>query len=193
MITAEPYPTPPPGIPSQVTSYLTGLIPAGVVDTGIAVVLTGLTLILVAVGHRHARRENWFSGWVSGPAAIITSLVAATYAATGLRIPGRRRTAGDRRRGCYGAPRGRPRRRRSLARRGACGRIPRQPDHPACPAGLGVDAAAACRRWSCGRCRGGMDRARVPGVRGGRGPRAAAHRADRAPARPGGDRPGLRA
>jgi len=84
MITAEPYPTPPPGIPNQVTSYLTGLIPAGVLDSGAAVVLTGLTVILVAVGHRHAHRGNWCSGWVSGPVAIITALIAASYGASGL-------------------------------------------------------------------------------------------------------------
>lgn len=84
MVTAEPYPTPPPGIPNQVTSYLTGLIPAWVVDTSVAVVLTGLTVLLAVLAHHHARRGTWLGGWSSGPASIITALTAASYANSGL-------------------------------------------------------------------------------------------------------------
>lgn len=84
MITAEPYPTPTPGIPSQVISYLTGLIPPGIIDTGTAVALTGLTVILVVGGHRGGRRGNWCSGWVFGPLGIGSSLFAASYFVTGL-------------------------------------------------------------------------------------------------------------
>ncbi len=88
MITAEPYPTPTPsplsGIPEQVTGYLTGLIPPGIIGSGIAVALTGLTLLLAVLGHRHARQQNWCSGWLSGPLGIVIALFAASYAATGL-------------------------------------------------------------------------------------------------------------
>lgn len=88
MITAEPYPTPSPsqtsGILDQVTQYLTKLIPPGVLDSAAAATLTVLTVILAAVGHRHARQQNWCSGWCSGPLGIVTALWAASYAATGL-------------------------------------------------------------------------------------------------------------
>lgn len=88
MITAEPYPTPSPsqtsGILNQITEYLTKLIPPGVLGSGAAATLTVLTVILVAVGHRHARQQNWCSGWVSGPLGIVTALWAASYASTGL-------------------------------------------------------------------------------------------------------------
>jgi len=88
VISAEPYPTPSPsqtsGILDQVTQYLTGLIPPGVLDSGAAATLTVLTVILAAVGHRHARQQNWCSGWCSGPLGIVTALWAASYAATGL-------------------------------------------------------------------------------------------------------------
>lgn len=88
MITAEPYPTPSPsqtsGILDQVAQYLTKLIPPGVLDSGAAATLAGVTVILAALGHRHARQQNWCSGWVSGPLGIVTALAAASYAATGL-------------------------------------------------------------------------------------------------------------
>jgi len=88
VITAEPYPTPSPsqtsGILNQITEYLTKLIPPGVLGSGAAATLTVLTVILVAVGHRHARQQNWCSGWVSGPLGIVTALWAASYASTGL-------------------------------------------------------------------------------------------------------------
>jgi len=88
VIFAEPYPTPTPsplsGIPEQVTGYLTKLVPPGVLDSGAAVVLTGLTVILVAVGRHHQRRGVWCSGWLSGPLGIAAALWAASYANTGL-------------------------------------------------------------------------------------------------------------
>jgi len=88
VITAEPYPTPSPsqtsGILDQVTRYLTGLIPPGVLESGGAATLAGVTVILAALGHRHARQQNWCSGWCSGPLAIVCALFATSYAATGL-------------------------------------------------------------------------------------------------------------
>lgn len=88
MITAEPYPTPSPsqtsGILNQATEYLTKLIPPGVLESGGAGTLAGVTVILAALGHRHARQQNWFSGWCSGPLGIVTALFAASYASTGL-------------------------------------------------------------------------------------------------------------
>lgn len=88
MIFAEPYPTPSPsqtsGILDQITRYLTGLIPPGVLDSGAAATLAVATVILAALGHRHARQQNWCSGWCSGPLGIVTALAAASYATTGL-------------------------------------------------------------------------------------------------------------
>jgi len=84
MVLAEPYPTPPPGIPGMVTNYLTGLIPAGVIDGGIAALFAAVTLILAALAHNHARRQTWLGGWVSGPVSVITALIAANYGASGL-------------------------------------------------------------------------------------------------------------
>jgi len=88
VITAEPYPSPTPsplsGIPEQVTGYLAGLIPPGVLDSGAAAALAVVTVILAAVGHRHARQQNWCSGWCSGLLGIVTALFAASYASTGL-------------------------------------------------------------------------------------------------------------
>lgn len=80
----EPYPTSPSGIQNQITSYLSGLVPAGAVDTGIAAVLTIATLILAALGYRHARRQKWLNGWLSGPVAVLTALIAASYGTSGL-------------------------------------------------------------------------------------------------------------
>ena len=84
MLLAEPYPTPPPGIPGMVTNYLTGLIPAGVIDTTVSAFFAAATLILAALGHNHARRQTWLSGWFSGPVSILTALVAASYGVSGL-------------------------------------------------------------------------------------------------------------
>jgi len=88
VITAEPYPTPSPsqtsGILDQVTGYLTGLIPPGVLGSGAAATLTVLTVILAALGVSHARRGVWCSGWCSGPLGIVTALFAVSYASTGL-------------------------------------------------------------------------------------------------------------
>lgn len=87
MITAE-YPTPSPsqtsGILDQISRYLTGLIPPGVIDSGAAATLTAATVILAALGHRHARSGVWCSGWCSGPLGIVCALFAASYASTGL-------------------------------------------------------------------------------------------------------------
>ncbi len=84
MVLAEPYPTPPPGIPSQVTGYLTGLIPPGVIDTGIAAFFAAATLILAALAHHHARRQTWLSGWFSGPVGILAAAIAVSYGVSGL-------------------------------------------------------------------------------------------------------------
>jgi len=81
---AEPYPTPPPGIPGMITGYLTGLIPAGVIDTTVAAFFAAVTVVLAALGYHHARRQTWLSGWVSGPVSIVTALIAASYGASGL-------------------------------------------------------------------------------------------------------------
>jgi len=81
---AEPYPAPPPDLQHEVASYLGSLIPPGVIGSGVAVVLTGLTVILAVVGHRHARRGVWCSGWLSGPLGIAAALWAASYANAGL-------------------------------------------------------------------------------------------------------------
>jgi len=81
---AESYPTSPGGIQNQVTAYLSGLFPAGAFDTGIAAVFTIATLILAALGYRHARRQKWLSGWLSGPVAVLTALIAASYGMSGL-------------------------------------------------------------------------------------------------------------
>jgi len=82
----EPYPTSPSGsnIRDQITSYLSGLVPAGLIDTGIAAAFTIATLILAALGYRHARRQTWLSGWLSGPVAVLTALLAASYGVSGL-------------------------------------------------------------------------------------------------------------
>ncbi len=88
MMLAEPYPSPTPsplsGIPDQVTAYLSGLVPAGAVDTGISAFFTVATVILAALGYHHGRRGRWLSGWLSGPAAVLMALIAASYGATGL-------------------------------------------------------------------------------------------------------------
>jgi len=83
---AEPYPSSPSGssIQDQVTSYLSGLVPPGLIDSGICVFFTVTTVILAALGYHHARRGKWLSGWLSGPSAVLTSLIAASYGVTGL-------------------------------------------------------------------------------------------------------------
>ncbi len=81
---SEPYPTSPSGIQDQVTTYLSGLVPAGAFDTGIAAVFTVATLVLAALGYRHARRQKWLSGWLSGPLAVLTAVVAASYGTSGI-------------------------------------------------------------------------------------------------------------
>ncbi len=85
---SEPYPTPTPsplsGIPDQITGYLSGLVPAGLVDTGIAVVFAVPAVILAALGYHHTRRGTWLSGWLSGPSALIFALIAASYGVRGL-------------------------------------------------------------------------------------------------------------
>ena len=84
---AEPYPTSPSptsGIQDQVTGYLTGLIPVGLVDTGIGATFTVMTMILAVLAHHHARRQTWLGGTVFGPAAIFTALIAASYGTSGL-------------------------------------------------------------------------------------------------------------
>ncbi len=83
MIISEPYPTSPPGR-DQVTSYLSGLVPAGAVDTGICAAFTVVTVILAALGYRHAHSGKWLNGWLSGPVAVLTSLIAVSYGVTGL-------------------------------------------------------------------------------------------------------------
>ena len=82
--TPPPSPSPLSGIPDQVTGYLTGLIPAGLIDTGIAAFFTAATLVLAALAHHHDRRQAWLCGWLSGPAAIFTALIAASYGTSGL-------------------------------------------------------------------------------------------------------------
>jgi len=86
MIFAEPYPTSPSGgsIPDQVTSYLGGLVPAGAVDSGVAAFFTVVTVILAALGYHHARSGKWLNGWLSGPVAPLTALIAASYGVSGL-------------------------------------------------------------------------------------------------------------
>ncbi len=86
MISGEPYPTSPSGgsIQDQITGYLTGLIPAGAVDSGICVVFTVVTALLAGLGYRHARRQKWLNGWLSGPSAVLTALIAASYGTSGL-------------------------------------------------------------------------------------------------------------
>ncbi len=88
MVLAEPYPTPSPsptsGILNQVTSSLSGLVPPGLVNTGIAGLFAVTTMILAALGYNHARRGSWLSGWLSGPVAVLTAVVAASYGASGL-------------------------------------------------------------------------------------------------------------
>jgi len=88
MITSEPYPSSPSrgSIQDQVTSYLSGLVPAGAVDTGICAFFTVMTVILAALGYRHAHRQKWLSGWLSGPVAVLTSLIAASYGTSGLPV-----------------------------------------------------------------------------------------------------------
>ncbi len=84
MIFAEPYPTSPGSIQDQVTSYLSGLVPPGAVDTGVCVAFTVVTAILAALGYRHAHRQKWLSGWLSGPAGVLAALIAASYGTSGI-------------------------------------------------------------------------------------------------------------
>lgn len=84
MVLAEPYPTSPSGIQDQVTSYLSGLVPPGLIDSGICAFFTVVTVILAALGYRHANRQTWLSGWLSGPVAVLTALIAASYGVSGL-------------------------------------------------------------------------------------------------------------
>ena len=88
MFIAEPYPTPSPsptsGILNDVTSSLSGLVPAGAVDSGIAAVFAVTTVLLAALGFNHSRRGTWLNGWLSGPSALLTSFIAAVYGASGL-------------------------------------------------------------------------------------------------------------
>jgi len=84
MITSEPYPTSPSGIQDQITAYLSGLVPPGLVDTGICAFFTVVTAILAGLGYHHARRQKWLSGWLSGPVAVLTALIAASYGVSGL-------------------------------------------------------------------------------------------------------------
>lgn len=81
---AEPYPTSPSGIQNQITEYLSGLVPPGLIDTGIAAAFTIATVILAALGYHHARSGKWLCGWLSGPVAVLTSLIAASYGTSGL-------------------------------------------------------------------------------------------------------------
>ena len=89
-LVAEPYPTPSPsptsGILNQVTTSLSGLVPPGLVDTGIAAVFAVVTVILAALGYHHFRRGTWLNGWLSGPSAVLASFIAAFYAASGLPV-----------------------------------------------------------------------------------------------------------
>lgn len=85
---AEPYPTPAPsptsGILNQVGGYLGGLVPPGLLDSGIALTFAVPAVILAALGYNHTRRGTWLSGWLSGPSALIFALIAASYGASGL-------------------------------------------------------------------------------------------------------------
>jgi hypothetical protein len=83
---SEPYPTSPSGgsIQDQVTAYLSGLVPPDLVDTGISAFFTVTTVILAALGYHHFRRGKWLSGWLSGPSAVLSSLIAARYGVSGL-------------------------------------------------------------------------------------------------------------
>jgi len=84
MMLSEPYPTSPGGIQDQITSYLSGLVPAGAVDSGVAAVFAMATLILAALGYHHARSGKWLNGWLSGPSALLAALIAASYGVSGL-------------------------------------------------------------------------------------------------------------
>jgi len=86
MVLSEPYPSSPSGgsIQDQITSYLSGLVPPGLIDTGVAAFITVVTVLLAALGYHHARRGKWLSGWLSGPSAVLTSLIAASYGVSGL-------------------------------------------------------------------------------------------------------------
>ncbi len=86
MIFAEPYQSSPGGLQDQITNYLSGLVPAGAVNSGVAVVLAVVTVILATLGYHHARRGTWLNGWLSGPVAVLASLLAAFYAARGLPV-----------------------------------------------------------------------------------------------------------
>jgi len=83
---SEPYPSSPSGgsIQDQVTSYLSGLVPPGLIDTGVSAFFTVMTVIVAALGYHHARRGKWLSGWLSGPSAVLTALIAASYGVSGL-------------------------------------------------------------------------------------------------------------
>jgi len=81
---AESYPLSPASIQTQITEYLSGLIPAGAVDSGICAIFAVVTAVLATLGYRHARSGKWLCGWLSGPVAVLTALIAASYGATGL-------------------------------------------------------------------------------------------------------------
>jgi len=83
---AEPYPSSPSGgsIQDQITGYLSGLVPPGLIDSGVAAFFAVVTLALAALGYHHARRGKWLSGWLSGPSAVLTALIAASYGVTGI-------------------------------------------------------------------------------------------------------------
>ncbi len=81
---SESYPISPASIQNQITAYLSGLIPAGAVDSGICAIFAVVTAILATLGYRHALRGKWLNGWLSGPSAVLTALIAASYGDTGL-------------------------------------------------------------------------------------------------------------
>jgi len=83
---AEPYPSSPSGgsIQDQITSYLSGLVPAGAVDSGICAFFTVVTVILAALGYHHLCRQKWLNGWFLGPASILMALISASYGVSGL-------------------------------------------------------------------------------------------------------------
>jgi len=81
---SEPYPTSPSRIQNQITAYLRGLVPPGLVDTGICAFFAVVTAILATLGYRHARRGKWLNGWLSGPSSVVTALIAASYGVSGM-------------------------------------------------------------------------------------------------------------